>query len=362
MLTNDLFQEELLKMLSIDDEKTIDNDNKEEKTCLISGEPLTTDSVKLECGHEFNYDSLLYELYQQKFIFKTYGSNKLYKDEYEMYNKFHKDNNNQHLNDKYFIKCPYCRNIQFQVLPYKEPYAKYYGLNTIDKTYALPKNIYSDNIYFIPMNYSVVKYRNILFTHGNCADCHWRNLVGETPLSKIKYCTIHFYEHYKVEKKIEKDQKIKDKEQKKLEKEQKKLEKEQKIKDKEQKIKDKEQKKLEKEQKIKDKEQKNKEKEQKKLEKEQKNKEKEQKKLEKEQKIKDKEQKKLEKEQKIKDKEQKKLEKEQKIKDKEQKKLEKEQKNKEKEQKNKEKEQNIKDKEQKKLEKEQKNKEKEQKN
>ena len=50
------FKEELLKELN----------NTKDNVCLISKDPLEKNSIKLNCGHEFNYLPLYNELIVQK--------------------------------------------------------------------------------------------------------------------------------------------------------------------------------------------------------------------------------------------------------------------------------------------------------
>ena len=98
ILEGDLnFNEQLWKMLSDDDPK--DNN---EKVCLISGEKLEENHVKLDCGHCFNYDCLFNELLNQR------KGNRL---------ETQKTTNHQ-------IKCPYCRNNHKGILPWYEGYKK----------------------------------------------------------------------------------------------------------------------------------------------------------------------------------------------------------------------------------------------
>ena len=77
--------------------------------CQITGSPLIEHSVTLECKHTFNYVSLYTEICRQKFDFKTYSLSLL---------TIHELQKVQHSALDYFIRCPYCRNIQFTVLPY----------------------------------------------------------------------------------------------------------------------------------------------------------------------------------------------------------------------------------------------------
>ena len=114
------FQEELYKLL--------DEDSEDEDTlCQITSLPLKDKSVTLECKHHFNYDALYNEIHKQKYEFKTYDTHTLTKKELRKYNDSKLD---------YFIKCPYCRSIQFTILPYYEELGlkKVYGINSLDPT------------------------------------------------------------------------------------------------------------------------------------------------------------------------------------------------------------------------------------
>ena len=62
--------------------------------CFLSNEPLSYNSITLDCKHTFNYNPLYKEIYTAKYILNTqsrYSS---------------------------FIKCPYCRTITNKLLPY----------------------------------------------------------------------------------------------------------------------------------------------------------------------------------------------------------------------------------------------------
>ena len=73
--------------------------------CLISNMILEDNYINLECGHKFNYMPLYYELQYQK-------------------KKKILDNKNLKINE---IKCPYCRKITSNLIPYY----KYYDTNLI---------------------------------------------------------------------------------------------------------------------------------------------------------------------------------------------------------------------------------------
>lgn len=125
------FYEELYKSLD-SNEANINETNEINKeptlnVCQITGLPLEPDYVTLECSHKFNYGALYTEICTQKYIFKSYGVSSLTNSDFK---KFKESGNN------YYIKCPYCRSIQFTLLP-SCPYNKYkpkYGINTLEKT------------------------------------------------------------------------------------------------------------------------------------------------------------------------------------------------------------------------------------
>lgn len=90
------FNAELEKLITEKDDTSndvLDHD----KECLISKEDLDDTSIKLECGHTFNYEPLYNEIVKQKT--RPHPS------------EIVKLKVNQ-------IKCPYCRNIQNKILPH----------------------------------------------------------------------------------------------------------------------------------------------------------------------------------------------------------------------------------------------------
>ena len=68
---------------------------------LISNNNLEVDCITLLCGHKFNYEPLFNEIKQQKNTFNNLEITKL---------RFNQ------------LKCPYCRNVQNKILPYKFKY------------------------------------------------------------------------------------------------------------------------------------------------------------------------------------------------------------------------------------------------
>ena len=117
--------------------KSLDDSDDEDETdkCQITGLLLKEKSVSLECSHHFNYDALYTEMCKQKYVFGTYNVKTLsYKDQRTFVTS----------GFDYYIKCPYCRNIQFTILPYYEELGleQKYGINCSDKTLESPQNNY----------------------------------------------------------------------------------------------------------------------------------------------------------------------------------------------------------------------------
>ena len=117
--------------------KSLDDSDDEDETdkCQITGLLLKEKSVSLECSHHFNYDALYTEMCKQKYVFGTYNVKTLsYKDQRTFVTS----------GFDYYIKCPYCRNIQFTILPYYEELGleQRYGINCSDKTLESPQNNY----------------------------------------------------------------------------------------------------------------------------------------------------------------------------------------------------------------------------
>jgi hypothetical protein len=185
------FQEELYKLL---DEES---DN-EDELCQITGLPLKDKFVTLECNHHFNYDALYKEIYKQKYEFRTYDVNALSKNDLQKFRDSKLD---------YFIKCPYCRNLQFTILPYYEELGlkEIYGINSLDKT--LPNTIithnsgetsnYHSGLYGDP-NYTFNMY-GVTFKYGNncpvinkfgykCGNKYFANI----PNTQLLYCKYHY--------------------------------------------------------------------------------------------------------------------------------------------------------------------------
>ena len=84
----------------------LNEDTKDENdTCLITNENLKENNIELNCGHKFNYEALYNEVVYQK-------TRKLL------------DNSQLKINE---VKCPYCRNITHELLPFY----KYYSVKQV---------------------------------------------------------------------------------------------------------------------------------------------------------------------------------------------------------------------------------------
>lgn len=123
------FYDELYKSLDDDDTDIADN----AKVCKITELPLKDNYVTLKCNHVFNYDAIYTEICKQKFDFKTYTNESLLPNDFKLWKQSGCD---------YYIRCPYCRNIQTELLPYYEdtPFIKRYGVNTTDTSYRVIDN------------------------------------------------------------------------------------------------------------------------------------------------------------------------------------------------------------------------------
>jgi len=163
----------------------------EEHTCQITGNVLTDKHVVLECKHKFNYEPLYKEICRQKFVFKTYDLNSLSKNDKQKCKDRHVD---------YFIKCPYCRSVQFTILPYYEELRskKIYGINTLDKAFSSTAHVSNSTNSITSFSMFGVN-----FCLGQCAhiysyDSHFctQTMVAKIPIpnsnTHISLCKYHY--------------------------------------------------------------------------------------------------------------------------------------------------------------------------
>jgi hypothetical protein len=179
----------------------------DEPVCQITGLLLTKGFVTLECKHVFNYMTLLKEICKQKYEFKTYKTWIL-----------NSQNNLKVLQSKldYFIKCPYCRNVQFEVLPYYPELGieKIYGVNSLEpnlltcvvekineRTTAADASVspfYSyygaDDFTFNHKKWGIKFQKGNCFQNTSCNPCHSKYVTYDTN-SGHSYCCQHYLEN-----------------------------------------------------------------------------------------------------------------------------------------------------------------------
>ena len=98
-----------------------ENINSSEDICLIGCEPLDNTQIKLECNHSFNYINLsCNHKFNYQHIFKDAVKQKYHINKYKT--SILKTNE---------LRCPYCRNVQEKLLPYKkyENVERVHGVN-----------------------------------------------------------------------------------------------------------------------------------------------------------------------------------------------------------------------------------------
>jgi hypothetical protein len=211
------FYDELYKSLD-DDDNTDITDNA--KVCQITGLPLKDNHVTLKCKHTFNYDAIYTEICKQKYEFKTYVAETLLPNDLKLLRES---------GCGYYIKCPYCRSIQFDLLPYypDTPFIKRYGINTADISYSGVDNTSHINQQMYnnigTYNYKVYGYT---FKKGVCSKVNinsagksipcYNSFVSNIPGLEKKFCPCHIREAakaYNLELKVkQKEEKEKQKE------------------------------------------------------------------------------------------------------------------------------------------------------
>ena len=159
---------------SLDYDSDNDNQKSEEnknQICEISGQKLVANFVTLDCNHKFNYDALYTEICKQKFDFQSYTVDVLSKKDLQKIRDSKLD---------YYIKCPYCRHIQFTLLPYHEdlPFQKKYGVNTDDTDFKVIKASYASSC--LPANYTFKIY-GYQFSKGECCKKYLNINCKEVP-------------------------------------------------------------------------------------------------------------------------------------------------------------------------------------
>jgi hypothetical protein len=152
------FYSSLYTSLDYDSDQGEESEQNKHQVCEITGQELTNHFVTLECKHTFNYAALYTEICKQKFDFQSYTSDVLSKPDVMKIRDSKLD---------YYIKCPYCRHIQFELLPYHEDlsFQKKYGVNTNDIDFRIIKTSYVPGS--VPSNYTYMLY-GYKFAQGKC--------------------------------------------------------------------------------------------------------------------------------------------------------------------------------------------------
>jgi hypothetical protein len=161
-----------------DDESITDNND----ICLITYQPLQSDFVKLQCGHRFNYDAIFSDAFNQKKKFKSLEVHRL------------KDLQ---------LRCPYCRNVQDELLPHYAGKPSIYGVNTncnilMHDSFFNMKNPkeYPETYKYFAKGYCCYNISNISLLlddpemYLKCSD----TMVKYNELDDKVYCKTHFKE------------------------------------------------------------------------------------------------------------------------------------------------------------------------
>jgi len=147
------FYDELKKSLSHDNDDSLHNS----QCCLITNLPLTEYFVTLECNHSFNYIPLYNDAVNCKFKFNKMDRCSLKSTQ---------------------IRCPYCRRVQNNLLPYYENVsAKTYGVNFVDENVII---------------YEGYQYGDCFFNTDDDYVCKSKCVKLLDSTSKT-YCDTHFY-------------------------------------------------------------------------------------------------------------------------------------------------------------------------
>ena len=190
------FYGELYK--SLDENESTD---KQENVCLITQEPLKENHVTLNCNHSFNYLPLYKDIknFKQKFV--SMDTTNLKKTQ---------------------IRCPYCRKVQNELLPYVDMpgVQKLQGINHYDPTAEFSHHLNGSGYYFGTCSHvDQCTNQNVTKCNHDQKDyCYYhlskmnRQFKKEELLKKKKAAM----ELYKAEKLKEKEEKKKEKDAQKL--------------------------------------------------------------------------------------------------------------------------------------------------
>jgi hypothetical protein len=147
------FYDELKKSLTHDNDDSFQNS----QCCLITNLPLAEHFVTLECNHSFNYIPLYNDAVNSKFKFNKMDRCSLKSTQ---------------------IRCPYCRTVQNNLLPYYEHVSsKTYGVNFFDENVIIYEGYQYGDCFFNTIDGYVCKSKCVKLLDS----------TGKT------YCDAHFY-------------------------------------------------------------------------------------------------------------------------------------------------------------------------
>jgi len=154
--------------------KSLDNNEPEKDSaiCLITHTPLTKNFVTMECKHTFNYVPLYHDILNHKKKFNVLERQVLKTTE---------------------IRCPYCRHVQEQLLPYyeEEGVKKVHGVNFFDESMVIKRC--GDQQYYVvgeccaKLNGGVDKCQNTrvaLIPENNKYYCAYHKYYGQKEATK----------------------------------------------------------------------------------------------------------------------------------------------------------------------------------
>ena len=169
------FYKELYNSLDDTTDTNANNNIENKELCLITNVSLKDNFVKLNCGHKFNYEAIFKDIFNHKKKFNNMEQIKT------------KLKQNQ-------IRCPYCRNIQDELLPYYENlgYPKEHGINFFDVNKG-----YNDNTVFgiagHQCQYQIINLDSSGNTHTHQCNHYGyvHNILKTIYNNDTKYCYTH---------------------------------------------------------------------------------------------------------------------------------------------------------------------------
>ena len=160
------FYSELYKSLDEDNDQAQEQEQ-ENQLCLITYSPLIKNFVTLDCNHKFNYIPLYNDILNHK---KKYNAME------------------RHVLKSIEIRCPYCRHVQNNLLPYYEDehVKKVHGVNFFDESLVIKR---TGDLRDYVEGECCVQYHAQNGNIGYCLNTH----VVLIPENNKYYCVYHKY-------------------------------------------------------------------------------------------------------------------------------------------------------------------------